>query len=660
MTTPVGPVVRFRDFELDISQYELRRFGRRVKIGRQPMDLLILLAQRPGQLVTRAEIAERLWGPDVFVDVETGVNTAISKVRQALHDTAERAEFVETVAGRGYRFIAPVDDAPAAAAPATPGPSAPSTASVSIAPASPVPAAAHAPGPERAPVSRPGSRSPLRWFVAAALIGLALVVTFGTLWRARRPATAGGGSPTTSIAVLPFANTTHDAEQDYLALGLTDETTATLAQIDPDRLVVKGRTAGYRGSTKTALEIGQELGVDYLVEGAMLAENGHVRVTATLIRVRDQEHVWSQGIERQITSALALQQDVSGAIAAQIRARLSPDASGVAVNRQTAVADAYDAYLRGRFLQSRRTPEGNRQAIAAYRRAIALDPNYALAWASLAFTYGGSVLNADARPADVAPLTREAAERALRANPELAEAQFVAGYVNWIFDWDWPAAERRLRRAVALDPGAAGHHRVLAHILSQMGRAAEADAEMTRATELDALDPLTPALWSQAAFQGRDATHAIDHARQAIRLDSTFWIGHMQLGQAYVQNGQADLALEALADAARLSGGNSKAISLRGYVLARAGRAGDAREVLRVLEARARERYVPPYALALVHVGLGDSASAFAWLDKAYAEHDVHLIYLPVDDKWDTYRADPRFQALLARCGFSTAAASAR
>jgi TolB-like protein/DNA-binding winged helix-turn-helix (wHTH) protein/Flp pilus assembly protein TadD len=653
VTSPVTPVVvRFGEFELDLGAYELRRQGRRVKLGRQPMDLLILLARRPRQLVTRAEIAERLWGPDVFVDVETGVNTAISKVRQALRDTADRPIYVETVAGRGYRFIAPIDTLPPPGPPAD-RPSPPSAPGPST----------HEPEGSADPVEQPApasGRAPQRWRIAApAVIGLVVVgLGLGALWRAR----ARGSTPParTTIAVLPFANTAHDAEQDYLALGLTDETSASLAQIDPDRLIVKGRTARYKGTTKSVSEIGRELGVEYLVDGTVRAEAGRLRVTTTLIRVRNQEHVWSQAYDREITSALALQQDVSAAIAGQIRARLSPDAAGVAVNRQTAVPEAYDAYLRGRFLQSRRTPEANRQAVEAYRRAIALDPNYALAWVNLAFTYAASPLNADARPADVAPAAREAAARALRSNPELGDAQFAAGYANWVLDWDWPGAERRLRRAIALDPGAATFHRTLGHVLSQMGRTGEAEAEMTRAHDLDALDPLTHALWSQVAFQGRDTAAALRHARQAILVDSTFWIGYMQLGQGYAQNGQADLALEALADALRLSGGNSKATSLRGYLLARTGRIAEAREVLRHLEARARERYVPPYAFALVHAGLGDATSMFTWLDKAYAEHDVHLMYLPVDGKWDPYRADPRFQTLLVRCGFTAAPPDAR
>lgn len=632
--SPVPPVLRFGDYELDRGAYELRRHGRRVKIGRQPMDLLILLVERPRQLVTRSEIAERLWGPDVFVDVETGVNTAISKVRQALRDDADRPVYVETVAGKGYRFIAPLD--PQAGAHRFEPPPA-GTAEQ----ASPVTVAA---------------RSRRHWPATVALVGLvAATLAFAAPWRQW----GGRAQPSrTTIAVLPFANAQEEQEQAYLALGLTDETSASIAQIDPARLILKGRTGRYKGTTKSVAEIGQELGVDYLLDGTVRTEGGRLRVTTTLIRVRDQEHVWSNAYEREITSALALQQDLSAAIAGQIRTRLSPDAAGVVINRQTAVPEAYDAYLRGRFLLSRRAPDSNRQAVEALQRAIALDPNYALAWSALALTYAGSSLNADARPADTAPAARDAAAHALRANPELADAQLAGAMVTWLFDWDWPLAERRFRQAIALDPALGGAHLTLGHLLSQTGRAREADASMARAYDLDALDPINQALWSQAAFQGRDPAGAIRHARQTILGDSTFWIGHMMLGQGYVQSGQNDLAVAALTDAIRLSGGNSKPISLRGYVLARSGQVAEAQAVLHLLEARAKERYVPPYAFALVYAGLGERAPVFAWLDKAYDEHDVHLIYLPVDDKWDPYRADPRFQALLARCGFSAPASA--
>ena len=463
----------------------------------------------------------------------------------------------------------------------------------------------------------------------------------------------GAVVPRVTLAVLPFANIGNDPEREYLAAGLTEETSASLAQIDPERLIVKGRTLRYKGTTKTAVEIGQELSVDYLVESTIRAEGGRLRVTATLIRVRDQEHVWSRSYEREPTSFLGLQQELSTAIADQIRVRLSPDDVRGPVGRQTQNADAFDAYLRGRYLESRRTPATNARAVQEYQRAIALDPNYALAWSSLGFTYTASVVNSDARPFDMGPLARDAAARAVGANPNLAESQVAVGYVNWLLDWDWTAAETALRRAIRLDPGNAAAYRTLGHVLSQSGRHGEAESAMRRTRELEPLEPISYALSAQVAFQAREYPAAVDHARRAVLTDSELWIGYVELAQAYERTGETDLALEALTDAARFSGGNSKAISLRGYILAKSGRANEAREVLRRLEADAGERYVPPYAMALVHAGLGEREPVFEWLDKAYAARDVHLIYLPVDPKWDPYRADPRFNALLARCGFT-------
>jgi Flp pilus assembly protein TadD len=252
----------------------------------------------------------------------------------------------------------------------------------------------------------------------------------------------------------------------------------------------------------------------------------------------------------------------------------------------------------------------------------------------------------------VAARAREAAEHAVRADPDLAEAQTALGYVNFMLDWNWPAAEAALRRAIALDPNNVRAHVTLGHVLSQERRQDEAETMMRRARELEPLNALVHAMSSQMAFQGRDYRGALEHARQAIVVDPEFWIGHMVSGQAYEQLGQPDLALDALNNAARFSGGNTKAISHRGYVLAKAGRTEDAREILKTLEGVSRERYVPPFALALVHAGLGERDAALEWLDRAYEARDVHLIFLTVDPKWDPYRGDPRFTALLARCDF--------
>jgi TolB-like protein/tetratricopeptide (TPR) repeat protein len=456
-----------------------------------------------------------------------------------------------------------------------------------------------------------------------------------------------------TLAVLPFENVGSDPAREYLATGLTQETSASLAQIDPERLSVKGRTWRYKGTTKTAAEIGQELSVDYLVESTMRSEGDRLRVTATLIRVKDQEHVWSQSYEREPTSLLGLEQELSTAIAEQVRGRLSPHDVKPAL-RQTQNADAYDAYLRGRYLESRRTPATNARALQEYEHAIALDPNYALAWSSLAFTYAGSVINADARPLDMWPRARETAARAVRANPNLAEAQFVVGYVNWLMDWDWKGAETAFRLAIRLDGSNATAYRTLGHALSQSGRHAEAAAAMRRTRELEPLESISYALSAQVAFQARDNRAAVEYARRAVLIDSQLWIGYAELGFAYEQLGENDLALAALTDAIRFSGGNSKATAQRGYILAKTGRANEARAVLSELEFDARQRYVPPYAMALVNAGLGEREAVFEWLNRAYAARDVHLIYLPVDPKWDAYRTDARFMALLVQCGFTS------
>ena len=635
MPTPdQSPQLRFGDFELDPAAFELRRDGRVVRLGRQPMDLLLLLVERRGQLVSRAEIIDRLWGKDVFVDVDTGVNTAISKIRQALRDSAEAPQFVETVPGRGYRFVAVIEEARPAPAPPQPDAS-PGAPPDGTQPAAPVAAAA-----------RSGNRR--RLLVAAAILVLATAAGAGLWFYTAEPAPGR-----VSLAVLPFVNLGNNPEHQYLADGFTDETAASLAQVDPEHLSVKGRTLRYKGTDKSVAEIGRELEVDYLLESSILIEGTRARVTAKLIRVRDQEHVWSQSYERAPTSFIAFQQELSTAIAEQIRLRLPADRVTGIGRRQTRNTEAYDAYLRGRHFQSLRTAESTARAVTLFERAVALDPDYALAWSALAFTRAAGTINSDTRPLDVWPLARDAAAQAIRTNPDLAEAQLATGYVNWLLAWDWKRAEAAFREATRLDPSNAEAFRLLGHLLSQLGRHEEAAAAMRRARQLDPVGALEIALSSQVAFQARDYETAVTYARQAILLESRLWIGYMQLAQAYEQTGEDSLALEALADATRLSGANSKTVALRGYILGKTGRTGEAKEVLNLLAAAAKERYVPPSAFATVHAALGSADDMFDWLNKAVDAQDVHLIFLPVDAKWDRYRADPRFAALMARCSFA-------
>jgi len=464
-----------------------------------------------------------------------------------------------------------------------------------------------------------------------------------------------------TLAVLPFENLSSDPEREYLADGLTEETIAALGQIDPDHLGVIGRTSvmAYRKTKKTIGEIGSHLGATYLIESTLRTEGGRFRVTSKLIRVEDQVQVWSASYDSEPTGILNFQRELSAVIAEQIRLRLSPERLSALARRQTRNAEAYDLYLRGRHYWYQLTPPTTKRAVEYFSRATQLDPEYALALSGLADCYSGSPINGDAPPLAMWPLAREATARAVAAEPNLAEVQTSLGFVRFWFDWDWRGAEAAYRKAIDLDPHYPMAHRMLGIVLAHMGRYAEARPEMNRLRELDPLLAANQALSAQVAFAGRDYAAAVQFARQAIVIDPEFWIGLIQLGQAYEQLGESELALVALNKAGRFSGGNSKAISLRGYLFAKLGRVNEAREVLNTLEAMARERYIPPYAMALVHAGLGEKEKALEQLERAVDVRDVHMCFPPIDPKWDVFRGDPRFQAVLKRCGFSEGRAGA-
>jgi TolB-like protein len=577
MPPPDSPArLRFGAYELDVAGYSLRRDGRPVRLERRPMDLLILLVERRGQLVPRADIVARLWGDGVFVDVETGVNTAMRKLRQALRDPAEKPSFVETVSGKGYRFVAPVDV-----------------------------------------VGEPPAAAP----TAAARV---------------------------TVAVLPFENLSQDPEREYLADGLTDETIAVLGQIDPEHLGVIGRTSvmAYKRTTKPVAEIGRELEAGYVVESSIRAEGARLRITSKLVRVRDQVQVWAASYDSEPVRMLAFQRELSSVIAEQIRLRLSPARLTALARRQTRNAEAYDLYLRGRHLWNHFTPPTTRRAIECFERATAIDPDYGLAWSGLADAYSAAPMNGDAAPLDVWPRARAAAAHAVRAEPELAESQASLGLETFWLEWDWPAAEAALRRAIALDSGYAFAHRQLGIVLAVAGRHEEAAESMRRGRELDPLNSMQHSLSAQVAFCGRRYADAVEFARQAAVVDE-LWIASYQVAQALERMGRDGLALEALDVATRLVR-NSKAVALRGYILAKQGHAREAEDVIGALEATAREKYVPPYAAALVHAGLGQIDRAVEALHRAREVHDVHLVLVAADPKWDGLRHQPGIKEVLA------------
>jgi DNA-binding winged helix-turn-helix (wHTH) protein/tetratricopeptide (TPR) repeat protein len=581
----------FGHFLLVPSDKQLLREGMPVALSPKVFDALLLLVEGCGHLVEKQEFINRLW-PESFVQEDSLAQT-ISLLRKRLRSGDEESELIETVPKRGYRFAAQVSQVKLSSMPQT----------------------------------------------AAVLLEVPRSV------------------PTrVTLAVLPFEDFGGNPDQEYLADGLTEEMIVSLGQIDPEHLAVIGRTSvmPYKRTTKSLAEIGRETGAAFLVESSIRAENGRVRVVSKLIQVSNQAQIWSASYDAQPKSMLEYQRELSLAVSKQISVQLSPERLAALERRQTRHFQAYDFYLRGRYFWNHLSPATNRRALEYYTRATELDPHYALAWSGLADAYSSSPINSDAPPAIVGPNARDAAAHAVAADPNLAETQTSIGVVKYWFDWDWRGAEVAFRNATKLDPSYALAHRMLGITLSHMGRHAEAQSALQRARQLDPMQAGHHALSAQVAFNARDYSEAARFARQATVLDPEFWIGHMQLAQAYERLGQPDLALDTFNTAARFCGGNSKMLSCRGYILARVGMTEAAHEVLSTLKEVAHEHYVPPYALALVYTGLGQSDEAFACLKRAYEARDVHLVFLPVDAKWDAVRDDLRFQELMTRCGFLT------
>lgn len=607
------PRYRFAEFDLDLEAMRLCRHGEPVKLERRPLDLLVLLVGNHGRLVTREEIVAALWPARVIIDFEAGVHTLVRKVRHVLGDCPDAPRFVETVPGRGYRFVAPVVDLSAT-----------------------VPAVA-------------ASRKALPGRPLIAV--LALLAATGGAWVALQP----GPIPSAPlrIAVLPFENLTGQQELTYLASGLAEDTSMSLAQIDlPDVAVIGGVSARALARSASPLPvIGREFDIDFVVRSSLRLDGRQIRVSSELVRVEDSEQVWSATFDRELTNVLGLQRELSIAIAEQVRQRLSPDVAAAIDRRQTQNPEAYALYLKGRYAWTRFLPTSVPEAFRLYEQAVATDPGYGLAWAGMAHALATSPMTADARPATVRAAARHALEQALAHGEDLAETQLALAAFRFFLDWDLAGAEGAAREAVALDPNSAMAHMMLGVALSQLGRHAEALAMLRRARALDPLFPLMHANSAIVALQAHDPRSAMEFATQAIAINPEFWVGYLHLGTAQVMLGDDAGALKAYTEAERMSGGNSKAVTYRAYLLARLGRMDEARALLDRLIAESGERWIPPYGIAVIHSGLGETDEAFDWLERAVRERDVHVLGLPKDPCLAMLRNDPRFGALLQQSG---------
>jgi TolB-like protein/DNA-binding winged helix-turn-helix (wHTH) protein/cytochrome c-type biogenesis protein CcmH/NrfG len=606
---------RFGDFELNLDVFELTSRGMPIKLERRPLDLLALLVKQADRVVPREEIIAALWPTNVVIDFDSGLNTLVRKVRAALDDTPENPKFIETVAGRGYRFIAPI---------------------VAVTDVEPI----RADAPMKVQSARDYRSSKLAVAAALSVAALGLIAWFAY---DREPAIA-------RIAVLPFENLTGDEELAYLASGLAEDTSTSLAQVDPNSLRVVGLSASALANTEPPLgELGRTLGVDYVVASSLRLDRTRLRVTSRLLRVSDAEQVWSASIDRELTNVLGLQRELSIALVEQIRQRLSPEVAAAIDRRQTQNPEAYALYLKGRYEWLQLTPASMRRALQYFDQAATEDPSYALAWAGIAFAAITSVRTADADPNVAKPIALQALEQAERLGPDLAETQYARGYYALFGDLDSREAAKIARVAIALDPNNAQAHMLLAMAL-MLDQRVEALEMMRRARELDPMFALAFANSANAALAAGDIEGGLEFSTQTIAINPEFWLGHYYLGRARNALGDAEGALRAYSDAARLSDGHSLTYQARAALLVELGRMDETQALLAEMAARAERQYVPAYSFAVVNALLGDVNRALDWLARAVEARDVGLSGFATDTRLRSLHGDPRFDALVSHC----------
>ncbi|HMD98934.1 MAG TPA: tetratricopeptide repeat protein [Terriglobia bacterium] len=661
-TTQAKTRVRFGVFELDVCAGELRKSGLKIKLQPQPLQVLLLLLERPGEVFTREELRQKLWQADIFVDFERSLNKAVVKLRESLGDSAQSPRYIETLPRLGYRFIAAVEEidrSPTEVLPAPPALGDKDLSEVRGDGETPLALFGQA-GDHSYPVGETGaletggtrddSRQKRRYPLAlttAALVAIAAFL-FGLNvggWRDRllnrtRPAQIQ------SIAVLPVQNLSGDPNQEYFADGMTDELITDLAKIGSLRVISRTSVMRYKGTRESLPQIGRELNVDAIVEGSVMRSGDRVRITARLVQAPTDKHLWAETYERDLRDILGLQSEVARDISGEVRVKLTRQDQ---LNRSPHPVDptAYEAYLRGRYELTRQDPKLFKEALAQFQRALEIDPVFAPAYSGLADTYNLFGNYGVIAPKEAFPRAEAAARKSLELDDTLAEAHASLGFAKHHYDWDWSGAESEYKRAIELSPSYAVAHLRYAEFLSTVARHDEALKEIRRGQELDPLSRVIGSNVGRVLFYGRRYDQAIQELRAALNLDPNNTHPRLNLGRAYEQKGMFTEAVQELKVVqASLGGGPLIALS---HVYAVSGKRNLAKQMLTELEAEPDNTNW--FFIAGLCAALDEKDQAFKYLSNAYDNHDFFLSFILVDPYMDPLRSDPRFQDLMRRLG---------
>jgi TolB-like protein/Flp pilus assembly protein TadD len=584
---PGARVLRFDIFELDLRAGELRKRGVRLRLQGQPLQVLATLLKRAGDLVTREELRADIWSADTFVDFDHSLHNAIARLRETLGDSAETPRYIETLPRRGYRFIAAVDEV----------------------------------SPE---VSIPQPLHPRRLSDPRGI---------------------------QAVAVLPLADLSGDPDHDYFADGMTEVLITCLAKIKALRVISRTSAMQYKGARKSLPQIARELNVDAVIEGSVLRSGERVRITAQLIHATSDQHLWAESYERDFRDILSLQSEIARQVATQVRIILTPEEQARLGSARQVNPEAHDWYLKARYYWNKRTEESVKKALSYFHRAIDTDPTYAQGYAGLADSYNILGYYNALPPIEAYPKGKAAALKALELDNSLAEPHATLGVVKRDFEWDWSGAEEEFQRAIELNPGCVEAYHWRGTLLSMLGRHAEALREKTKALAIDPLSVVIRTDLARMFYFSRDYDRSLEQYRVALDMDPNFGSAHLWLAHVYEQNGLFEQAISELKTGMRLSSDSTFALAKLGHGYALAGRRDEAHAVLNQLSALSSERYVSPYDIAMVHVGLQENDDAFVWLQKAFEQRSLWLGYLNVEPQLDPLRSDQRFQELLRRIG---------
>jgi TolB-like protein/DNA-binding winged helix-turn-helix (wHTH) protein/tetratricopeptide (TPR) repeat protein len=585
----------FGPYRLDIIERVLLRDGQPITLPPKDLETLLVLVERAGHIVEKEELLEKVW-PGVFVE-EGNLARHVFNLRQVLGDSPDGRKYIETIPKRGYRFVAAVH--------------------AESEPAAPHLSTLQASEQARSAVSPGQKRIFWLWPLALSALAVTAILIARHFWPPRNP------SPQrVMLAVLPFANLSGDAHEDYFADGLTEEMIAQLGQLQPAKLGVIARTSTvrYKDTKETAAQIGRELGVGYLLEGSVRRGGERVRITAQLIQTEEQTHLWAQTYERPLTDVLSIQREIAERITHSLSIQLLSPATSIPASSHVNF-ESYDKYLLGLHELGKGTRESGNRAIQYFQEGIAKDPNDARLYAALAGAYD-AITTYYSSPAEVMPRAKEAALRAVGLDPNLASAHVRLGYVRLFFDWDWPAAEVEYRRALEINPSLPEAQLGYANYLATLGHFDEAISRVQQAYLFDplALESRNEALWIYF-FSGR-MPEMVEQCQKTIELEPDAGLPHAMLALAHAQMGQRAETLRAAENAIRLANSPS-VMTTTAAALARVGQRHEAKQLLGKALEQAKERYVCRFLVADAYVELGDKERALESLEQGFLQRST-------------------------------------